>query len=403
MKNLWLFKISTFRFLCLTSPFLVFSCGDMKKNENKAGAGGAVAQAPFAMTVASESELPTCDETLQNQLAFSVEGEKFLLCKEGAWTVVLDPSESIAGLKKPLIEVKDLGLGCKELSTGNDTDSDGILTESDENYTKQILCSNDGKGPAQQAFEVYQTYRRSIFRFNVTCSYATGLPASRSSAGSGFRCGENKICTAGHVLTCYDPQNDRDGTLSNVSVRFVNTGSDSDSTANVLVSENSPTVAKASACSDLKFVYYNPSAMEHCVDLSQLIVNPAIFDDDMPVMTLTSQKPSAQCASEAAGCVPFPAALTPVLSMSFPLGFEELYSDLGSVNSNNIKDCGTSGFECRWLDFSTNNVTDGGSSGSPLIDVASGEVIGVLVSGTTPNENANYSWAIGAWMYGDTF
>jgi S1-C subfamily serine protease len=85
------------------------------------------------------------------------------------------------------------------------------------------------------------------------------------------------------------------------------------------------------------------------------------------------------------------------LSMSFPLAFEDLYTSLGQITSNYIGDChGGSAYGCNGLyyDFATSNsTTDHGSSGSPIFDLETGKVIGVVTAGVD-GENANITWVI---------
>jgi hypothetical protein len=84
------------------------------------------------------------------------------------------------------------------------------------------------------------------------------------------------------------------------------------------------------------------------------------------------------------------------MGMSFPLGFEDLYTSLGQINVNYIGDChGGSAYGCPGLeyDFSTSLDTDHGSSGSPIFDLDTGKVIGVTTAGTD-GENMNTTWAI---------
>jgi S1-C subfamily serine protease len=85
-----------------------------------------------------------------------------------------------------------------------------------------------------------------------------------------------------------------------------------------------------------------------------------------------------------------------VMTMGFPLGFTELYTDLGRVNSNTLSSCQATDNEClrTQLDFSTTNDTDRGSSGSPLMDL-DGRVIGVVSAGTN-GQNVNFTYAIDA-------
>jgi S1-C subfamily serine protease len=84
--------------------------------------------------------------------------------------------------------------------------------------------------------------------------------------------------------------------------------------------------------------------------------------------------------------------------MSFPLGFTDLYTHLGSINASSINDCTSAENGClrEKYDFATTNNTDHGSSGSPLIAMT-GEVIGV-VEGGTDGRNANFTWGIDAFL-----
>ena len=90
----------------------------------------------------------------------------------------------------------------------------------------------------------------------------------------------------------------------------------------------------------------------------------------------------------------------PVLSMSFALGLEDLYTDVGYVKTNVLEDCATGYCPRDGLDFATSNDTDHGSSGSPLVNVQTGAVVGVTTAGTD-EENANFTWAIDAALFGD--
>lgn len=403
-------NIKTYQLLTLwiSSSLALSGCGALQEKKDDSGrnaAGGS--SAGYAITVATDADLPECAGSYESQLAFSIESRQFFLCLEGEWTEVVGPGKDGESGSQGLVVVNDLGSGCKELLTGNDSDGDGKLSAKDAGYHREVLCNAGGENLPEAAFNLYSQYRRSVYRIEVTCAYPGGAAAT-SHSGSGFRCGEERVCTAGHVAACQRTSggNKVNGTISAIEMRMIAGPSDADTvdtsdpqeTDNILYQSASPTVEKAAACADIA------GALDGtCIDLARFVVPAADFSDDMAIMPLTAEKPSAGCEPPAAeDCQPFPRALTPVLSMSFPLGFQELYSDLGEVNTNDIDGCSPS-FPCSWLDFSTNNVTDGGSSGSPLISVATGDVIGVLVSGTTPQQNANFSWAIGGWMFEDSF
>jgi hypothetical protein len=91
--------------------------------------------------------------------------------------------------------------------------------------------------------------------------------------------------------------------------------------------------------------------------------------------------------------------------MSFPLAFQDLYTDVGQVNSPDVNDCDGEakedyGCPAQSYDFSTTNDTDHGSSGSPIFNVVTGEVVGVASAGTN-KENANFTWSIYASQLND--
>ena len=71
-----------------------------------------------------------------------------------------------------------------------------------------------------------------------------------------------------------------------------------------------------------------------------------------------------------------PDAATPVLSLSYPLGRPEIHTLLGSVTINSRWEAAKDGRG----DFATSLSIDAGSSGSPVFNQLTGELIGIITS-----------------------
>ena len=245
-----------------------------------------------------------------------------------------------------------------------------------------------GGSPTQAAQSLYQTYRRSVFRVTTVCQkkvpYPSTCPNADKSAsppgsltsflGTAFLCGSQTACSNRHVVSCL-PAECYDFKSTAMQMPAERSGSTVEGGKGVapFFTASTPTPFRA-----------HPSG----VDLVKFSVGVAAAD--LPVLPIAEQATKGRLSG-----------LEEVLSLSFPLGFEDEYADLGRVNAPTIGECdtagGVSGYGClsQLYDFSTTNNTDHGSSGSPLFDVASGKVIGVTSAGTQ-GENANYTWAVDA-------
>ncbi len=224
----------------------------------------------------------------------------------------------------------------------------------------------------QKGFSLHQKYHNGIIRIAVQCEDAAG--SRTTSLGSGFHCSQGVICTSGHVLNC-----PTDSGIARINLHRITGSGDS----------------IADSAHDMPLPFY--SVQDNASAVAQITRHPnrdlaklRLVSDDpkvlaMPVLTLSVKTFSENIKT-----------LSYVLSMSFPLGFTDLYTHLGAVNASSIGECDNSTNGCLRgkYDFSTTNDTDHGSSGSPLLNLE-GKVVGIVSGGTSEN-NANFTWAIDA-------
>jgi hypothetical protein len=294
---------------------------------------------------ASESDLPDCDEGRDGALVYVSATRSFRACSDGEWSEI-----DLKGEKGEPGEKGEAGSGASETVA---------------------------------AIELYKKYRTSIFRVTLSCTRTTPViaecqdrPATATLLGSAFLCGAGEVCTNQHVALCPECF-----TLAELQLQGVEGSSDS------VNSDGAPATPFFKTTSGAAF------KLHQSYDLVKIPVDtPPAGAEPIPLATeafTTSVE-----------------TLDPILSLSFALGFQDLYVDVGYVNTKDIGECsdegGTSGYGCpsKLYDFSTSNDTDHGSSGSPLIDVASGKVVGVTTAGTE-GENANFTWAIDASRFKD--
>ena len=336
--------------ICLTlAPVVVAlaltSCSVFEKDDDKkSGGGGANISGTLSVTTEDEVSLPPCDASRQGVLAYVIGSKSFFTCTENAWLKV--EIEGTQGAPGPQ---GDPGV-------------------------EQVL-------PSDQAFQLYEQYRRGVFRLNVACTKidpeCTDEKIYNGGFGTGFACAPGKICTNKHVLLCKPPSEFTcEYQLSSVAV-FQLPG-----TGDGLVGADGKELP---AVQTLEGPAVNYSGSR---DLA--VITAAAFAEGTPILPLPEQDFKANLR-----------VLDPILSLSFPLGFSDLYTDLGAVNTPDLRQCPEkkSKYGCigSFYDFATTNDTDKGSSGSPLFNVRTGQVIGIT-SGGTVSENANYTWAIDAFL-----
>ncbi len=333
--------------LTLTCTLALAACG---KEESKDGGGGGATASPGAMRVAYEAALPACDAAAENVLVYVEATKNFRVCTGGTWTVI------------------DLSGKAGDKGEAGAAGANGA----------------DGSSEIAKAIAIYKASRKSVFRVETKCtvlaSPASGCSTGDTFLGSAFLCGENKVCTNAHVAHC-----DAQCYSGLVSLKLQQIFQETDSVNDT-----------GKAAGDTPSLFFETS------DDSGFTF---VAGEDLATIPIPSAPAGAtvlKLATKAWNGLDN--ALAPVLSLSFPLGLQDLYVDVGYVNSPTLKECdtegGQSGYGCpkELYDFSTTNDTDHGSSGSPLFDILTGEVIGVTSAGTE-GENANFTWAIDASQF----
>lgn len=294
------------------------------------------------MTFADDANLPPCDGEREGFLVYVTATANFRTCTAGQWSAI-----ELKG------EKGDKGDAGAAGAPGKDA------------------------GDVPAAIALYNKYKHSIFRVQLACNLqanapasCSGSPASKGALGTAFLCGDKSVCTNQHVIRC--PVCYEFASLQLQAVveggNSVNTGGEDDT-----------------AAAPFATLISNASIKVHPTkDLARF---PLDTNPPKAVPLPLSAKPATESITP----------LQRILSMSFPLGLEDLYADVGGVNTPDIGHCQTVGYGCpaKFYDFSTSNDTDHGSSGSPLFDLVTGEVVGVTTAGTE-GENANYTWATDA-------
>jgi hypothetical protein len=323
----------------ITVPLICFvlaACGDDSSSDK--GSGGATGGRENGMTFADDAALPPCNPDREGFLVYVTATANFRTCGGGQWSVI--------DLKGEKGEKGEIG------ATGQDAID------------------------APAAINVYKKYKHSVFRTILTCSLQAAPPSgcgSKPTVGSGgtaFLCGDKSVCTNEHVVscpTCYE--------FASLELQAIEGDADSVNTGGQTNTAAAPFVTLTS----------NASIRLHSkLDLARF---PIESNPPKATPIPLSAKPTSESVSP----------LQKILSISFPLGFEDLYADVGAVNTPSIGHCQESGNGClsQYYQFSTSNDTDHGSSGSPLIDVLTGTVVGVTTGGTE-GQNANFTWAVDA-------
>ena len=322
--------------LCFGFTLSLLSCGSDKKDSGKE-AGTVTVVRENGMTFAAEADLPTCDGEREGFLVYVTETANFRTCTAGKWDVI--------DLKGGKGDKGEVGAAAADTISG---------------------------------VNLYKKYKHSIFRVELSCTLQAnpagsciGKTQNTRYTGSAFLCSDKSVCTNNHVAkcpTCYEFQN--------IALQSVVGTSDS-------VNPNGEDGGSAAP-----FFTSNTNSM--------VKLHPT---KDLARFPITANPPNAvplPISSKLASEVVTP--LMSILSMSYPLGFQDLYVDIGSVNSPKLGQCEADdeyGCPAQYYAFSTTNDTDHGSSGSPLIDMVTGDVVGLTTAGTE-GENANFTWATDA-------
>ena len=220
----------------------------------------------------------------------------------------------------------------------------------------------DGYNVFAEALSIHTSKRKSVFRLGVYCEYdtdadnifgdnintATDPQYYRGShSGTGFLISGDKIATNNHVAgddSCdYVPG--WKGRVFAITAEAVNNSTDSVSSTDKIVIYRS-----------------DMNKTEHSTyDLAKLSVPSSFSVGKIPFEIDSTNDESI---------------LTPTLSMSFPLGISDMITNIGEIVTDDVA-------TFTGYDFMTSNDTDGGSSGSPIINIITGKVIGLVTAGFT--------------------
>lgn len=349
-------SLTTLVLLALLTSSL-FYLGSCKKSESNAKSSTVGASA--ALSVGKMDELPACGAANNNQMAYVASDSGFVVCKDGKWVGATVKVANSATETIDLPADANCPFGAKKIRIGFVAAGE---TKPGKDATEIVVCNSPkdaGLGAVlTESMALYKKYRRSVYRLGVQCSTGSSWTASA------FRCSATEACTNFHAV---DRSQCGTGAISRLTLEVVK--DENDTTATIFFNSTAPSV-KAHTTKDV----------------AKIVVNSFPANSEIvPVMTKEETKLET---------------LSPILSLSFPLGFEELYTDVGNVNVNAIKTCPTPMSCPGAYDFGTNNNTDHGSSGSPLIEVRSGKVVGVTSAGTD-DVNANFTWALYGWRFHD--
>ena len=215
---------------------------------------------------------------------------------------------------------------------------------------KDGVNGKDGFAIHNKGFDLYKKYRSSVFRLDIFDTINASQP---SSFGTGWLCATNKICSNRHVL----------GDMNDVNKKAVKVG-----------------IAQLHTTDDILHEYVlvdtSPNIKVHQTkDLAVLILDQNL---DLTVLPIDLSETTKS-----------PITTTPTFSMGFDLGLEELHTSFGDVKSNST---------ITLNDYTTSNDTAKGASGSPLFNLLTGKVIGMVTAGPGPTDtSANWTWVAASY------
>ena len=234
-----------------------------------------------------------------------------------------------------------------------------------------------------EALAIHTSKRKSVFRLGIYCEFDTdgdgtygdtfqnnGVDVTyyKSHSGTGFLIPNNKIATNKHVASddaCdyeFSDGSKWEGQIYAIELQGVNSTSDN-LTGGYGYAMTRPYITLTSHSS---------------YDLTKFSV-PTSVSVGRTAFEIDSTNDEN--------------VLTPTLSMSFPLGISDMITNIGEIVTDDVSVF--SGY-----DIMTSNDTDGGSSGSPIIDITTGKVIGLVTAGFA-DANMNPSIVIHASRLND--
>ena len=239
-----------------------------------------------------------------------------------------------------------------------------------------------GDNVYSKALALYNSHRSAIVRIAVTCEFnidsdsgygdpfvlttvdgvSTSMTSYVSHTGSGFITDEDHIVSNIHVAgdSACDLGNGWGARVKSLQFKR-RRGSNDEASATWSVTRNEFTTSESST---------------H--DLIKITPNVLFWQNITGLTPLSVALPSEFSIS----------TLRPTLSMSYPLGMTNLMTNIGTISSDVY-------VASSKYDFMTSNDTDSGSSGSPIIDIYTGKVIGIVTAGLA-DVNMNPSICISA-------
>lgn len=188
-------------------------------------------QSTMSLYYEKSSDLPPCDGSYQNALAFILDEKAFKACIDGAWIAV-----DVGGQTDPLLKVtaEPSGTNCpsggKAVQTGLDANGNNTL-ESDEVTNTQYLC--DSKDP----FKIKQTYYAIGDGTNICTEYES-IGEDCYLLGAKVEVFENRnwqvTLAFNHRSFMNDGAGDTDSDVADVSLSFIQDDGDTNGSVKVL-------------------------------------------------------------------------------------------------------------------------------------------------------------------------
>ena len=196
-------------------------------------------------------------------------------------------------------------------------------------------------------------YGDSFYNYNPSGQYYTEFISEYTHTGTGWLSSDDEIITNKHVI----------GDTVCSSIKYYNASSNSYTASRI------PVFVKVESVSDTSDSLQSSSEAV-IIERSEFSSHPSY---DLAKIAVTESFSTGRNGFEIETADE--TILTPTLSMSFPFGINDMITNIGEVSADTATSFTGS------YDFMTSNDTDSGSSGSPIIDITTGKVIGVLTAG----------------------